>query len=220
MISRSHGRALLYATDWGGNQARCEPVPETLDARSLTDEELMTRLLAKDSNALKVLFQRHSQLVRGIALRVLHDEGESEELVQDVFFSVFKSANRFDPSKGAAKGWISQVTFHRALDRKSYLDRRHFYLGTDINSLNNTLAAKTDLDREVGIKLKRIGLQKAFEELSEMQRGVIESFYFEGLRLQEIADKLREPLGNVRHHFYRGLEQLRKSVFIQNLREK
>lgn len=213
-----NARSQSYPLDWSANETGCERTAE--QAQEVSDEALMTHLLANDSNALKVLFHRHSRFVRGIALRILHDEGEAEEVVQDVFFSVFKSAKLFDPSKGGVKGWLSYVTLHRALDRKSYLDRRYFYLGTDVDSLHNTLVGKTDLDREVGIKLKRIGLQKSLEELPEMQRKVIESFYFEGLRLQEIADKLCTPLGNIRHYFYRGLERLRKSASTQRLREK
>jgi RNA polymerase sigma-70 factor (ECF subfamily) len=77
----------------------------------------------------------------------------------------------------------------------------------------------TDLDREIGSKLNRAQLQKAFAELPDVQRVTLELFYFEGLDLREISEKLSEPLGNTRHHFYRGLERLRKSAFVQKLRE-
>jgi RNA polymerase sigma-70 factor (ECF subfamily) len=79
---------------------------------------------------------------------------------------------------------------------------------------------ETDLDREIGAKLDCLQLKRAFAELSEMQRLTLELYYFEGLELREIAEKLNEPLGNVRHHCYRGLQRLRKSTFVQRLREK
>jgi RNA polymerase sigma-70 factor (ECF subfamily) len=77
---------------------------------------------------------------------------------------------------------------------------------------------ETDLDREIGAKLNRVQLERAFEQLPEMQRLTIELFYFEGMDLREISKKLNQPLGNSRHHFYRGLERLRKSAFVQRLR--
>jgi RNA polymerase sigma-70 factor, ECF subfamily len=193
-------------------------VPETPADRCPSDEELMARLHANDSNVLNLLIERYSRLVLGIALRILHDHGEAEEVVQEAFFQVFQKAKLFNPAKGTAKAWIVQIAFHRALDRKLYLARTGFYLGTDIGCLDDTLLGKTDLDREIGAMLNRAQLEKAFEELPEKQRRTIELFYFEGLELREIIEKLNEPLGNVRHHLYRGLERLRKSAFVQRIR--
>jgi len=180
----------------------------------------MVRLHANDANALDILFQRHSHLIFAIAFRILHDYGEAEEIVQEVFFSVFQKANLFDPSKGTAKAWITEIAFHRALDRNSYLDRRGFRSGTEIGCLSDTLLGETDLDQEVGAKLSRALLEKAFEELPEMQRRTLELFYFEGLELREISETINETWENVRHHFYRGLERLRRSAFVHKLREK
>jgi RNA polymerase sigma-70 factor, ECF subfamily len=85
--------------------------------------------------------------------------------------------------------------------------------------LDDTLLGDTDLDREVGARLDRVQLEKAFEELPSSQRLTLELFYFEGLDLREISQKMNESLGNTRHHFYRGLERLRKSVLLQRLRD-
>jgi RNA polymerase sigma-70 factor (ECF subfamily) len=134
-------------------------------------------------------------------------------------FHLYKKCTLFDRSKGSVKNWILQVALHRALDRKEYLASRGFYLGTDLASLDDTLLGGTDLEREIGSKLNHAQLQKAFAELPEVQRVTLELFYFEGLDLREISEKFSEPLGNTRHHFYRGLERLRKSTFVQKLRE-
>jgi RNA polymerase sigma-70 factor (ECF subfamily) len=219
VASPPQGRALSMPVIWGKTH-RCV-IPES-DVRVLEcpDEELMVRLQSSDSTALDVLFDRYSRLVLGIALRVLHDYGEAEDVVQDVFFHVFQKATLFDRSKGSAKGWIVQVAYHRALDKRAHLGRRGFYLGTDVESLDDTLLGETDLDREIGARLNRAQLEKAFEELPEMQRRTLELFYFEGLDLREISKTLNEPLPNVRHHYYRGLAKLRKSAFVKKLREK
>jgi RNA polymerase sigma-70 factor (ECF subfamily) len=185
--------------------------------RRLSDEEVMVDLQAGDSKALHVLFDRYSRLVLSMALRIVHDRGEAEDIVQEAFFYLYEKSVLFDPAKGSAKAWIVQIAFHRALDRKSHLARRGFFLGTEIDSLDDTLVGRTDLDSEIDARLCRAHLEKAFQELSEMQRRTLELFYFEGLELREISEMFTEPLGNIRHHFYRGLEQLRKSAFVQRL---
>jgi RNA polymerase sigma-70 factor (ECF subfamily) len=180
----------------------------------------MAQLQERNSSALDVLFSRYARLVLGIALRILNDYSEAEEIVQEAFFYVYQKAALFDPTKGSAKTWIVQIAYNRALDRKAHLARRGFYAGTDVASLDDTLSGTTDLEKEIGSKLNREYLQRAFDELTEMQHRTLELFYFGGLELREISEKLNEPLGNVRHHFYRGLERLRRSTFVQRLRTK
>jgi RNA polymerase sigma-70 factor, ECF subfamily len=177
----------------------------------------MAQLRVRESNALEILFDRYSRLVFGIALRTLRDYGEAEDALQDTFLYLYRRAALFDPLKGSAKAWIVQVAVHRALDRKWRLSRGGFYLGTEIDSVDDTLLGATDLDREIGARLVRAQLERAFAELSDAQRRTLEMFYFEGQELREIAGKLNEPLGNVRHYYYRGLERLRNSAFAGRL---
>lgn len=188
--------------------------------RQPSDEDLMERLRARDSEALDALFRRYARLVMGIAFRTLRDHGEAEDTVQETFLYLFRKAALFDAQKGSAKAWIVQVAFHRALDKKSYLTRRGFYFGTEIDSAEDTLLGTTDLDREVGARLNRAKLEEAFAELPHAQRRTLEMFFFEGMEMREIAGKLGESLGNVRHRYYRGLERLRKSAFVSRLRNE
>jgi RNA polymerase sigma-70 factor (ECF subfamily) len=78
---------------------------------------------------------------------------------------------------------------------------------------------QTDVEHEVGVRLDFSQLRCAFEDLTTIQRQTLELFYFEGLDLREISERLHEPFGNVRHHFYRGLERLRKSPAVKRLRD-
>jgi RNA polymerase sigma-70 factor (ECF subfamily) len=188
--------------------------------RQASDEELMERLRAQDSEALDHLFRRYGRLVMGIAFRTLRDHGEAEDTVQDTFLYIYRRAVLFDAQKGTAKAWIVQVAFHRSLDKKSYLARRGFYLGTEIDSTDDTLSGNTDLDREVGGRLNRAKLEEAFAELPQEQRRTLELFFFEGMDMREIAGKLSESVGNVRHYYYRGLERLRKTAFVRGLRSE
>jgi RNA polymerase sigma-70 factor (ECF subfamily) len=203
---------------WGSTRESALSLP-VVEVRSPSDEELMSSLQAKDSKALELLFDRYSGLVFGIALRVLNDRSEAEEVVQEAFFYIYQKSLIFDPLKGSAKGWVVQVAFSRARDRKAHLSRRGFYSGTDIDSLDDMLLGQNDVEREIGVRLDFSQLQCAFEDLTHMQRQTLEMFYFEGMELREISERLHEPFGNVRHHFYRGLERLRKSPAVKRLRE-
>src|ERR1700719_3663601 len=205
MSSPPPARALTFPIAWEGNRQASAKSRQDVPS----DEEAMARLQSSHSDALEILFTRYSRLVLSIARGVVRDPGEAEDVVQEVFFYLYKKSNLFDGSKGSVKNWVLQIALHRALDRKAHLARRGFYLGTDLASLGDTLLGETDLDREIGAKLNRTQLEKAFEELPESQRVTLELFYFEGLDLREISRKLNQPLGNTRHYFYRGLERLR-----------
>jgi RNA polymerase sigma-70 factor (ECF subfamily) len=220
MSSPPQGRALALPFLRAGTSPGPVTVAEKVEIRGQSDEEAMARLQAQDSNALNLLFDRYAHLVLSIALRILRDYGEAEEIVQDVFFYMYRKSALFDPLRGSAKAWIVQIAFHRALDRKAHLSRRGFYLGTDIDPLHDTLLDHTDVEREIGAEMNRLHLEKAFEELPEVQRRTLDLFYFQGLELREISERLNEPLGNVRHHFYRGLEKLRKSALVRRLWER
>jgi RNA polymerase sigma factor (sigma-70 family) len=91
------------------------------------DETLLVRLQSGEMEALGLLFHRFSRLLLGIARRVLQDNNEAEDLVQDVFLFLFYKGKTFDPAKGQARSWLMQVTYHRAYDRRRYLTTRSFY---------------------------------------------------------------------------------------------
>jgi len=219
MSSPLNGRALALPVIWGTCRPDSIVTPEPVEVRPPSDEELMAGLQAKDPKSLDQLFGRHSRLVFAIALRILNDRSEAEDVVQEVFFSLYQKAPLFDSAKGSAKGWVVQVAFSRARDRRAHLLRRGFYSGTDVETLHDTLVGHTDVEHEVGVRLDYSQLRCAFEELTPTQRRTLELFYFEGLDLREISERLREPFGNVRHHFYRGLERLRKSPAVKRLRD-
>lgn len=218
MSSPPQGRALTFPVAWRRSQQHCNSAAKPAGERSPSDEEVMARLQSEGSAALQVLFARYGRMVFALAKGILRDRGEAEDIVQDAFFYVYQKSMLFDASKGSAKNWIMQIALHRALDRKSHLVRRGFYVGTDIDAHGDTLLGETDLDREIGAKLNRAHLERAFAQLPEIQRLTLALFYFEGWDLHEISEKLNQPLGNCRHHFYRGLERLRKSAFVQRLR--
>jgi RNA polymerase sigma-70 factor (ECF subfamily) len=219
MSSPPNGRALAFPVVWGSAKERPLAGPQPADIRSPSDEDLMAWMQAQDSKGLDLLYARYSRLVFGIALRIVSDKSEAEEVVQEVFFGIYQKAPLFDAARGSAKGWLVQHAFSRARDRRAHLLRRGFYSGTDLESLDDTIPGKDDIEREVGARIDLSHLLSAFEDLTQMQRRTLELFYFQGLELREISERLQEPFGNVRHHFYRGLERLRKSPAVKRFRE-
>jgi len=219
MSSPLNERALALPVIWGAGRQDSIATPQPVEVRLPSDEELMVGLRVEDAKALDLLFGRYSRLVFAIALRTLNDRSEAEDVVQEVFFNLYQKAMLYDSARGTVKGWVVQIAFSRARDRRAYLSRRGFYSGTDVESLHDTLVGQTDVEHDVGVRLDFSHLRCAFEELTTIQRRTLELFYFEGLELREISERLREPFGNVRHHFYRGLDRLRKSPAVKRLRD-
>src|SRR6195256_2535642 len=169
MSSPPNGRALAFPVIWGTGRQNSIVTPQPIEVCHPSDEELMAGLQAKDEKALDSLFTKYSRLVFGIALRILNDRSEAEDIVQVVFFSLYQRAILYDPAKGSAKGWLVQNAFSRARDRRAHLLRRGFYSGTDIESLDDTLSGKDDIEREVAVRLDFSHLLSAFEDLTQMQ---------------------------------------------------
>ena len=176
------------------------------------DEVLLKQLLAGNREALSLLFRRHSRTLRAVALRVLKDASEADDLVQDVFVLIDRLCGAFDSSKASAQFWMMQLTYRRAISRRRYLDSRHFYTRLDFAEEGSERS-----DDLVNRLLAGIDLQKLFGTLSEDQQKTLRLHFIEGYTLDEIAKMLGQTKGNVRHHSFRGLERLRKLIFAGKL---
>jgi RNA polymerase sigma-70 factor, ECF subfamily len=183
----------------------------SLSAAGARDEELLVRAQKGEYDAVGFLFDRYSGLIFGIGLRILRDRGEAEDLVQDLFLRLIEKTNAFDPIKGCARTWIVQFAYRRAFDRRSYLERRSFYSGTNMERLKNAFQER-QVEEQVAARVTGEQLRAAFQELSERQRATLEMFFFEGCSLREASARLGESLENTRHFYYRGLERLRRTA--------
>lgn len=177
----------------------------------LSDEDVIERLRQGHSDALPLLFDRFYRLVLKIAFRILRDPGEAEDVMQDVFFEIFNKAAQFDPAKGSAKTWVLQYAYHRSLSRRQYLALRSFYDRRQISEREVSESNFLDVSwRGLTFQEWRRVIEQGLATLNEKQRKTLELVCFEGLLLREIAERTKESLANVRHHYYRGLEGLRK----------
>ena len=177
----------------------------------LTSEYLIMRLRQGHADALPILFDRFHRLVLNIALKIVRDPGEAEDVMQDVFLEIFNKAEQFDPDKGSAKTWILQYAYHRSLSRRQYLALRSFY---DRRQITESDVARSNSAqvfwRGLTFQEWRRVIEQGLETLNETQRRTLVMVCFEGLLLSEVAERTKETIGNVRHHYYRGLAGLRK----------
>lgn len=186
----------------------------------LRDEVLISRLQAGEQEALGCLFQRYARVVRSIAARILRDAAEADDLVQDLFLFVQRKCSIFDSSKSSAGSWIVQMAYQRSIERRRYLATRHFYTRAEVHSNADHVVGNPTVENDYSAEavFGRNGLEKVLDTLSEDQRETLRLHFFEGYTMTEISVKLAQPLGNVRHHFYRGLDKLRKQMFGRKVR--
>lgn len=203
-----------------------EPVlasPRDSATLDLSDEALIDRVCDGDKEALSSLFRRFARQVRGVAYRVLRDPCEADDLLQDVFILIQRVCATFDASKGSARHWILQMAYRRAISRRRYLTSRRFYQWVDVDEAGELRDPHVEVDRlneRIDGSLRATAIDEAFTCLSEDQRQTLRLYFFEGYALVEIATKMGQSKGNVKHHYFRGLERLRKQLSAGKLSSK
>jgi RNA polymerase sigma-70 factor, ECF subfamily len=185
--------------------------PSLAELKLLADDQLMVELQAGVNDALAVLFERYERLVFSIALKIVRDRGEAEDVTQNVFLEIYRSVAQFDPAKGSLKIWLLQYAYHRAFNRKLQLNTRNFYKLESLEDNESTAGGFYTLGGYAPAELQRL-LQEGLASLGEPQKRVIELASYDGLSMKEIADKTGDSLSNVRHHYYRGLQKLRSFI--------
>jgi RNA polymerase sigma-70 factor, ECF subfamily len=180
-----------------------------------SDEALIARICADDSEALGLFFSRYARLVWTISRRILQNNEEADDLLQDVFLLVRREASVFDASKGSVRSLLVQMCYQRAFSRRRDLARQNFYTSVEIDE--NTAVAKRTAgaslyDGSIEACLGKTAIRRAREDLSVVQRETLRLCFYEGHTLEEIAVRLGQSYENVRHHYYRGLAKLRKHV--------
>jgi len=181
-----------------------------------SDEVLMAQLQTGDNEALSCLFRRYARVVRSVGYKILQDQFEADDLLQEIFILVHRKCSRFDSAKASARFWILQMTYHRAITRRRYLSCRHFYTQVDLEDVEaQLLDSRNDLERLeewLDSDFRHFELQKLVAGLSDNQQKTLRLCFFEGYTLDEIALQLGQSKENVRHHYFRGLDKLRKQI--------
>ena len=176
------------------------------------DRTLMARVEARDADALGELYDRHAGRLLALARRVLGDGGEAEEVLQEVFLFVWRSAASFDPVRGHVLTWLLIVTRSRAIDR---LRTRRGGSRPEVRSLEDVAempASGEDVEGNTAGRQWATICRSAVGQLPDDQRRALELAYFEGLTHQEIAERTSTPLGTVKTRVRLGLMKLRERM--------
>jgi RNA polymerase sigma-70 factor (ECF subfamily) len=175
-----------------------------------TDEELCGRAASDDDAAFGQLFDRYWNSIFRLTLAIVRNEAEAEDVAQTVFIELHRRAKDFDPAKGAFSNWLLRYAYTRAIDRKRYLASRGFYDQSDFSEFDSVnLAENSGLMFRLSANEQSHLIGQLLEHLNERQRFVVESYFFRGQSLQEIARQINETHGNTRHLLYRSLAKLR-----------
>jgi len=180
-----------------------------LATASVTPEilsSLMTRIAAGERDALRLLYQATSAKLFGVCLRILSDREESEDVLQDVYVTIWRRADRFDATRAGVMTWLSTIARNRSIDRlrargplayAGQIDGLEIPDGAD--SAETLLSAADDRNR----------LQGCLSELDDRTQNVIRTAFFEGVTYETVARKMEAPLGTVKSWIRRGLAKLK-----------
>ncbi len=184
----------------------------------LSDTELMTQITQGSEHALEVLYARHKPLLRSVALRVLNNDFDAEDTVQDVFVHVWNRASDYSSEKGQPLGWLVTITRRRALDRArqrtSYQNATSRFEESSKQELGQTGLAACCVDDEVEQHEVQERVSHSLTALPPAQSEVVQMAYLQGMSQREIAAKLALPLGTVKTRIELGVRKLERSLII------
>jgi len=172
---------------------------------------LITRIAAGDRDAFSRFYDLLAPTAFGLIRRVLRDPEAAAEVLQEVFWQVWREAPQYDPGRGSPEAWLVMRAKTRAIDRLRSIRRRD---RTFVAPVDESVARSTDEPAEnpAVVAEDRSLVQTALAQLPEPQRRVIELAFFDGLTQTEIATRLGEPLGTVKTRARLGLERLRSAL--------
>lgn len=182
------------------------------ELHGLSDEQVMACLQQGQNDALAVLFDRYQKLVLSIALKIVRDPGEAEDVTQTVFLDIYRAVAQFDPSKGNTKVWLMQYAYHRAMNRRQHLQGREFYTNTEPVEEQETRHGESHPTFALSSPETKALVRQSMNALSDAEKTVIEMACYEGRSMREIAERTGESFDNVRHRYYRGLKKLRTFI--------
>jgi RNA polymerase sigma-70 factor (ECF subfamily) len=172
-----------------------------------------------DSDGLADLYDLFAARVYSLALRILRDAHDAEEVVQDVFAQAWRSAAGYDASRATVGGWLLMMTRSRALDRLRATRAHGRALPSAEADPDELPAAFPGADLVAISDEQAKQVRRALDELPAEQRRALELAYFEGLTHTEVAERLSQPLGTVKTRIRLGLMKLRE-VFARSAEQE
>lgn len=187
-----------------------QPLIDTACLAEASDETLMKAITHRHQTALRELYQRYSKTLKAVVTRVVHEEAEADDVLQEIFLQVWREAGNYSPKAGRPLGWVVTLARRRAIDR---LRRRQAYcrakdrFESEIERQPDSWA-KNRIDNDLVRSDLRRFLERQMNSLPDYQREVLTLSYFEGRSHREIADLTGTPLGTVKTRLELGLRKL------------
>ncbi len=169
--------------------------------------QLLRRIAAQDRQALAEFYDQSAGLVFSVAVRMLGDAADAEEVTQDVFLQIWKKAATFDSALGVPSHWALGIARNRCIDRlraRQRLQRTVEALAQDTEAFPLAEAALNEDDATM--------IRSAVQSLAKEQRQAIEMSFFGGMTHEQIAAALNEPLGTIKARIRRGMLKLRENL--------
>lgn len=186
-----------------------EPVP-IASAGAPSDEELMGAVQRKDPEALATLYDRYSSVLKALIMRIVHNEAEADDLLQEIYMELWDHAQNYSSDKGKPLGWMVTLTRRRSIDR---LRKRQSYaraeerLQQEIEQQPEAWVHNT-VDDAIDISDMRATLRRIIIGLPIAQQQAIELAFFKGMSQREIAAHTNIPLGTIKTRLELGLKKI------------
>ncbi len=209
----------LHATPTAAQTA--EATPSATAARTLAEEveqaelaALVARVVYQDEAALAALYRQLSSRVYRLALRLTRQVEAAEEVVEDVFWQVWRQAPRFDAARGVVLAWVTQITRSRALDALRAMGRDPLHEALDIDEMHSADVAHDDDDPQTLLDRAQVAaqIQRAMATLDPLRRQLVALAFQRGYSQAEIAEETGIPLGTVKSHLRRALSTMKMSL--------
>ncbi|HEY1697298.1 MAG TPA: sigma-70 family RNA polymerase sigma factor [Polyangiaceae bacterium] len=179
-----------------------------------TDADLLARIARGDAAAVAELYDRHASMLLGLALRIVRDRSEAEDVIHDAFVAVADRAGQYVPERGSVGAWLVTLVRNLSIDRTRRRDRRGAIARDVIAHDPEARAAATPPDPEELLSgaVERERVRRALAQLPDVQRVTLEIAFYEGLTYAEIAEREGVPLGTIKSRAARALAALRDAL--------
>jgi RNA polymerase sigma-70 factor, ECF subfamily len=172
------------------------------------DAALIERILSRDASAVGDLYDRHSRMLYGVILRILRNRSEAEEVLQEVFVTVWNRAETYDGAVGSAAAWLVRIARNRAIDRL----RANTARVRAVESVPFERWSSENPETSASLGEQQRAVARALDAIPREQRDLIEEAYYLGLTQSELAERHKLPLGTVKTRIRTGLLTLRQQL--------